>query len=169
MFGKKKAIKEGDYVFSSKQDGEYRNVIFGVVSGVDGSKIGVNGLIVNPVGLKNKISQNKAGSHSIEILKDPTPENCILAFIYRVEHENYTDVLDLDSDLVISLPPKVYTVLDGWIRESIPELINNVLSLPDDSERDQAKRILRQRMETLYDKNLKRHLYSVCRSLKILV
>lgn len=169
MFGKKKAIKEGDYVFSSKQDGEYRNIIFGVVSGVDGSKIGVNGLIVNPVGLKNKILQNKAGSHSIEILKTPTPENCILAFIYRVEHENYTDVLDLDSDLVISLPPKVYTVLDGWIRESIPELINNVLSLPDDSERDQAKRILRQRMETLYDKNLKRHLYSVCRSLKILV
>jgi len=169
VFGKKKAIKEGDYVFSSKQDGEYRNIIFGVVSGVDGSKIGVNGLIVNPVGLKNKISQNKAGSHSIEILKTPTPENCILAFIYRVEHENYTDVLDLDLDLVISLPPKVYTVLDGWIRESIPELLNNVLSLPDDSERDQAKRILRQRMETLYDKNLKRHLYSVCRSLKILV
>ena len=169
MFGKKKEIKEGDYVFSSKQDGEYRNVIFGVVSGVDGSKIGVNGLIVNPVGLKNKISQNKAGSHSIEILKTPTPENCILAFIYRVEHENYTDVLDLDLDLVISLPPKVYTVLDGWIRESIPELLNNVLSLPDGSERDQAKRILRQRMETLYDKNLKRHLYSVCRSLKILV
>ena len=169
MFGKKKTIKEGDYVFSSKQDGEYRNVIFGVVSGVDGSKIGVNGLIVNPVGLKNKISQNKAGSHSIEILKTPTPENCILAFIYRVEHENYTDVLDLDLDLVISLPPKVYTVLDGWIRESIPELLNNVLSLPDGSERDQAKRILRQRMETLYDKNLKRHLYSVCRSLKILV
>ncbi|MBI4009648.1 MAG: hypothetical protein HY361_00435, partial [Candidatus Aenigmarchaeota archaeon] len=60
MFGKKKAIKEGDYVFSSKQDGEYKNIIFGVVSGVDGSKIGVNGLIVNPVGLKNKISQNKA-------------------------------------------------------------------------------------------------------------
>ena len=169
MFGKKKAIKEGDYVFSSKQDGEYRNIIFGVVSGVDGSKIGVNGLIVNPVGLKNKISQNKAGSHSIEILKTPTPENCILAFIYRVEHENYTDVLDLDLDLVISLPPKVYTVLDGWIRESIPELLNNVLSLPDGSERDQAKRILRQRMETLHDKNLKRHLYSVCRSLKILV
>lgn len=169
MFGKKKTIKEGDYVFSSKPDGEYRNIIFGIVSGVDGSKIGVNGLIVNPVGLKNKISQNKAGSHSIEILKDPTPENCILAFIYRVEHENYTDVLNLDSDQVIPLPPRVYTVLDGWIRESLPELINNVLSLPDGSERDQAKRILRQRMETLYDKNLKRHLYSVCRSLKILV
>ena len=42
MFGKKKGIKEGDYVFSSKQDGEYKNIIFGVVSGVDGSKIGVN-------------------------------------------------------------------------------------------------------------------------------
>ena len=169
MFGKKKAIKEGDYVFSSKPDGEYRNIIFGVVSGVDGAKIGINGLIVNPIGLKNKVSQNKAGPHSIEILKNPTPENCILAFIYRVEHENYTAVLDLDSSTVIHIPPRVYTILDGWIRESIPELLNNVLSLSDGSERDQAKRILRQRMETLYDKNLKRHLYSVCRSLKILV
>lgn len=154
-------------MFSSKPDGEYKNIIFGAVSGVDGSKIGVNGLIVNPVGLKNKISQNKAGSRSVEILKNPTPENCILAFIYRVEHENYTDVLD--SEQVTLIPPRVYTILDGWIRESLPELLNNVLSLPDGSERDQAKRILRQRMETLYDKNLKRHLYSVCRSLKILV
>lgn len=169
MFGKKKEIKEGDYVFSSKTDGEYRNVIFGVVSGVDGSKIGINGLIVNPIGLKNKISQNKAGPHSVEILRNPTPENCILAFIYRVEHENYTAVLDLDSSTVIRVSPRVYTILDGWIRESIPELLNNVLSLQEGSERDQAKRILRQRMETLYDKNLKRHLYSVCRSLKILV
>ena len=169
MFGKKKGIKEGDYVFSSKSDGEYKNVIFGTVSGVDGTKIGVNGLIVNPVGLKNKVSQKKAGPRSEEILKNPTPENCIFSLIYRVEHENFTDVLDMNSDQVVLLPPKVYNVLDGWIRESLPELLNNVLSLPPGSERDQAKRVVKQRMDTLYDKNLKRHLYSVCRSLKILV
>lgn len=168
MFGKKKGIKEGDYVFSTKADGEYKNLIFGVVSGVDGTKVGVNGLIVNPVGLKNKVSQDKAGPRSEEILKNPTPENCIFALIYRVEHENFTDVLDIHTDHVVLLPPKVYNVMDGWIRESLPELINNVLSLPPGSERDQAKRVLKQRMDTLYDKNLKRHLYSVCRSLKIL-
>jgi hypothetical protein len=168
VFGKKEGIKEGDYIFSSKQDGEYRNIIFGAVSGVDGSKIGVNGLIVNPVGLKNKISQGKAGPRSVEILQNPTPENCIFALIYRTEHENFTEVLDSQKERIEKISPKVYSILDGWIRESLPELLNNVLSLPAGSEKDQAKRILKQRMDTLYDKNLKRNLYSVCRSLKIL-
>ena len=48
------------------------------------------------------------------------------------------------------------------------EFINNVLSLPPGSERDEAKRILKQRRDTLFDVSLKRTLYSVCRSLKIL-
>ena len=59
-------------------------------------------------------------------------------------------------------------MLDGWIRESIPEFINNVLSLALGTERDEAKRILKNRMETLTDPNLRRTLYAVCRSLKIL-
>jgi len=169
MFGGKKGLKEGDYIFSAKSDGDFKNIIFGAVTGIEGSKIGVNGLLVNPVGLKNKISQGKSGTRSSEVMTNPTPENCILAFIYRTEHENFTDVLDLDSDVVHPLSPKIYSILDGWIRESLPELLNNVLSLPDGAEKDQAKRVLKQRMDTLYDKNLKRHLYSVCRSLKILI
>lgn len=168
MFGRKRELKEGDYVFAPRPDGEYQNVVFGVVTGIDGSKIGVSGLIINPVGLKNKVSQGKAGPRSAEILKTPTPENCILAFIYRTEHETFNQVLDLDEDKVVQIPPKLYSVLDGWIRESLSELLNNVLSLPDGEERQQAKRLLKQRMETLYDKNLKQNLYSVCRSLKIL-
>ncbi len=167
MFGKNK-WKEGDYVFSSKPDGDYKNVIVGVVTGVQDSKIGVNGIIINAVGLKNKISQGKAGPRSEEILKNPNPTNCILALIYRVEHENFTGVLDVNSDPVIKIDKKAYSVIDGWVRESLPEMINNVLSLPDGSEKDQAKRILKQRMDTLYDKELKKHLYSICRSLKIL-
>ncbi|HLC09866.1 MAG TPA: hypothetical protein VJJ01_01980 [Nitrosopumilaceae archaeon] len=167
MFGKNK-WKEGDYVFSSKSDGEYKNVIVGIVTGVEDSKIGVNGIIINAVGLKNKISQGKAGPRSEEILKNPNPTNCILALIYRVEHENFTGVLDMNSDPVIKIDKKAYSVIDGWVRESLPEMINNVLSLPDGSEKDQAKRILKQRMDTLYDKELKKHLYSICRSLKIL-
>ena len=59
-------------------------------------------------------------------------------------------------------------MLDGWVRESLPELLNAVLSLPPGSERDEAKRVLKQKMDSLIDKNLKRTLYSVCRSLKIL-
>ena len=170
MFGSKKGtLKEGNFVFTAKPDGDYCNFIFGIVTGIDGNKVGVNGLIINPVGLKNKVSQGKAGQRSEEILKNPTSENCIFALIYGIEHENYTGVLDLENDKVEILSKKVFTILDGWIKESLSELINNVLSLSDGSDKEHAKRILKQRMENLYDKNLSRNLYSICRSLKILV
>jgi len=168
VFGRKPQLKEGVHVFSTKKNGEYDDFIFGAVTGVEGRKVGVNGVIVNPVGLKNKITQGKAGERSVEILKRPTPDNVILALVYRIEHENFADILDLDKDRCDLIPPKVYQMLDGWVRESLSELVNNVLSLPDGPERDQAKRVLKQKMESLIDKNLKRTLYSVCRSLKIL-
>ena len=168
MFGKKPTLKEGIHVFSVKKNGDFNDFIFGVVTGVDGNKVGINGVIVDAVGLKNKISQGKTGERSREILENPTPDNIVLALVYRVEHENFTGVLDLDVDKCDILPPKIYAMLDGWIRESLPEFINNVLSLPPGAERDEAKRVLKHRMDSLVDKNLKRTLYSVCRSLKIL-
>jgi len=168
MFGSKPQLKEGTHVFSVKKNGDFNDFIFAVVSGVDGRKVGVNGVIVNPIGLKNKIEQGKTGERSEEILNHPTPDNVVLALVYRVESENYADVLDLDVDKCDIIPPKIYAVLDGWIRESIPEFINTVLSLAPGTERDEAKRVLRNRMDTLTDPNLKRTLYAVCRSLKIL-
>ena len=170
MFGsKKRTLKEGNFVFTAKPADEYCNFVIGIVTGVDGNRVGVNGFIVNPVGLKNKVLQEKAGTRSKEMLKEPTSENCIFALIYRIEYENFTDVLDLEKEKVEILSKKQYTILDGWIRESLSELINNVLSLPDGSDQEHAKRILKQKMENLYDKNLKQNLYSVCRSLKILI
>ena len=170
MFGKKeRKLKLDDYVFTSRPDGDFTNMIFGTVTGIDGNKIGVNGFIVNPVGLKNKVSQGKAGDRSLEILKEPTSENCIFALIYRIEYENFTEVLDISSDKVEFISKKVFTIFDGWIRESLSELINNVLSLPEGPEQEHARRILKQKMENLYDKELKKNLYSVCRSLKILI
>jgi hypothetical protein len=168
MFGKKPTLKEGTPVFSIKKNGDYNDFIFGIVTGVDGRQVGINGVIVNPIGLKNKIAQGKTGERSQEILLHPTPDNVVLALVYRVEHENYAEVIDLDVDKCDILPPKIYAMLDGWIRESLPEFINTVLSLPPGSERDEAKRVLKNRMDTLTDPNLKRTLYAVCRSLKIL-
>ncbi len=168
MFGKKPALREGVHIFSTKKNGDYNDFIFGVVTGIDGRKVGINGVIVNPVGLKNKIEQGKTGERSQEILEYPTPDNVVLALVYRIEYENFADVIDLDKDKCDLSPPQVYKMLDGWIRESLPEFFNNVLSLPLGSERDEAKRILKNRMDTLVDKNLKRTLYSVCRSLKVL-
>ncbi|QMU54413.1 MAG: hypothetical protein GKS07_05675 [Nitrosopumilus sp.] len=168
MFGRKPSLKEGTAVFSLKKNGDFNDFIFGIVTGVDGKKVGINGVIVNPVGLKNKIAQGKTGERSQEILLHPTPDNVVLALVYRVEHENFAEVIDLDVDKCDILPPKIYGMLDGWIRESLPEFINSVLSLPPGSERDEAKRVLKNRMDTLSDPTLKRTLYAVCRSLKIL-
>jgi len=168
MFGKKLALKEGAHVFATKKNGDYFDFIFGVVTGVDDRKVGVNGVIVNPVGLKNKIEQGKTGERSREILEHPTPDNVVLALVYRIEYENYADVIDLDEDKCDIIPPQVYEMMDGWIRESLSEFLNNVLSLPPGSEKDEAKRVLKTRMDSLVNKNLRRTLYSVCRSLHIL-
>ena len=169
MFGRKpNNWKEGVHVFLSKKNGNYNDFVFGVITGVDDEKIGVNGLRINPVGLKNKVEQGKAGPRSNEILENPTPENTIFALIYRIEHDNFTDVIDTKKERVEMISPKSYAIFDAWIREEIPELINNVLSLPPGAERDTAKRTLLQKKDTLLDKDLKKNLYSICRSLKIL-
>ena len=168
MFGEKLSLKEGASVFATKKNGDYFDFIFGVITGIDDRKVGVNGVIVNPVGLKNKIEQGKTGERSREILEHPTPDNVVLALVYRIEYENFADIVNLDEDKCDIIPPQVYQMLDGWIRESLSEFLNNVLSLPRGSERDEAKRVLKHRMESLVDKNLRRTLYSVCRSLRIL-
>ncbi len=168
MFGKKLVLKEGAHVFSIKKNGDYNDFIFGVITGIDDRKVGINGVIVNPVGLKNKIEQGKTGERSQEILEHPTPDNVVLALVYRIEYENFADVIDLDEDKCDIIPPQVYEMLDGWIRESLSEFLNNVLSLPPGSEKDEAKRVLKSRMDSLVNKNLRRTLYSVCRSLHIL-
>lgn len=168
MLRKERAIKEGTHVFATRPDGQFRTIIFGVVSGVDGSRVGVTGVSVSPAGLKNKVLQGKAGPRSEEILRHPTPDNCVFALIYRIEHDDFAGVFDLESEQLLVIPPRVYAVLDGWVRESIPDVLNGVLSLPAGEERDKAKLVLRQRMDTLTDKNLRRTLYSVARSLRVL-
>ncbi len=168
MFGKKLTLKEGAHVFSTRKNGDFYDFIFGVISGLDGRNVGVNGVIVNPVGLKNKVEQGKTGERSREILEHPTPDNIVLALVYRVEYENFADIVDLDKDKCDIIPQEVYLMMDGWIRESLSEFLNNVLSLPLGSKRDEAKHVLKNKMESLIDKNLRRTLYSVCRSLRIL-
>lgn len=167
MFTKKRSLVEGSHVFVRIRGKDLTKFVIGVATGISGTRVGIAGVIVNPVGLHNKVSQGKAGTRSKEILLDPTPESCVFALIYRIEHERFADVVDLNSDIQV-ISPRDYTILDAWIRESLPELINEVLSLPEGSEHDRAKVRLRQKMETLADKNLRNNLYSVCRSLKIL-
>src|SRR5690349_24103708 len=121
----KKGWKEGDYVFASKPNGDHKDIVVGIVTGIENSNIGVNGMIINPVGLKNKVSQGKAGPQSLELLKNPNPKECIFALIYRVEHNNFTGVFDVTSDPVEKIHKNIQNIISGWVRGAIPELINN--------------------------------------------
>ena len=56
MFGRKKPeMREGVHVFAAKPNDS--KIVFGTVTGVDDTQIGVNGLEINPIGLKNKIGR----------------------------------------------------------------------------------------------------------------
>ena len=55
MLGReKKGLKEGDFVFAKQPDGKYNKIIYGSVTGGDGQKIGVNGIIIEDVNYKPK-------------------------------------------------------------------------------------------------------------------
>ena len=47
----------------------------------------------------------------LKFLEHPTPDNVVLALVYRVEHENFAEVIDLDKDRCDLIPPKVYAML----------------------------------------------------------
>ena len=83
MFGKKPPLREGVYVFSVKENGDFKDFIFASVTQIRDRKVGINGIIINPVGLKNKLAQGKTGTRSQEILENPTPDNVVLALVYR--------------------------------------------------------------------------------------
>ena len=151
---RKPGLKEGVHVFTRVPAGEYRDFVIGTVTGVDGDKIGVKGTRVDMVGLKNKVAQGNAEEWSIEILTSPTPDNVIMGLMSMVERHDFAQVLDADECDVI--PPTVYAATDGCIQESLPELLNAVLSLPQGEEKDRVRRIARHRMDILLDKNLER-------------
>ena len=61
-----------------------------------------------------------------------------------------------------------YHVLDGWVKENLPEMFANVLRARTQEDRAQARAILLEKMNSLYERDLKDHLYAVARSTKIL-
>jgi len=63
---------------------------------------------------------------------------------------------------------KRFYVLDGWIRENLPDMFADVLRANTEQDRSQARHILLEKMNSLYEKDLKDHLYAVARSTKIL-
>jgi hypothetical protein len=88
--------------------------------------------------------------------------------IDRVETGMFNQEVDQSTDKTIWINEKRYFVLDGWIRENLPDMFADVLRANSDDQRLQAREILLEKMNSLYEKDLKDHLYAVARSTKIL-
>jgi hypothetical protein len=80
----------------------------------------------------------------------------------------FNQEVDQSIDKTIWINEKRYFVLDGWIRENLPDMFADVLRANSDDQRLQAREILLEKMNSLYEKDLKDHLYAVARSTKIL-
>jgi hypothetical protein len=88
--------------------------------------------------------------------------------IDRVETGSFDQELDQQTNKIIWINEKRFFVLDGWIRENLPDMFADVLRAKTEQERLQARTILLEKMNSLYEKDLKDHLYAVARSTKVL-
>jgi hypothetical protein len=167
MFGRGK-IKPGEYVFVVQADQNYNKLIIGIVQAINGSKIQVRGSYIRPIGLIEHVKRGHAGDRPKEVLNNPDPNNCIFMLIDRVETGRFNQEVDQQTSKIIWINEKRFFVLDGWIRESLPDMFADVLRANTEQERLQARTILLEKMNSLYEKDLKDHLYAVARSTKVL-
>jgi|SRR5262245_5849649 hypothetical protein len=169
MFGRSKGkIKPGEYVFVSQLLDNYKRLVIGRVTSTDGSRVGVQGFYVVPVGLIDKVRSGQGEGRPKEVLLNPDPNNCIFILIDRVETGSFQEVVDEKTSKVTWINEDRYHVLDGWIKENLPEMFANVLRARTVEERSQARGLLLEKMNSLYERDLKEHLYAVARSTRIL-
>src|SRR5918993_5550476 len=168
MFSRRGGIKPGQYVFVVQKDGKYNKIIIGRIRSVNGSKVHVAGTYVRPLGLIERIESGRAIGRPSEVLNNPDPNNCIFMLIDRVETGMFNQEVDQAIDKTTWINEKRYFVLDGWVRENLPDMFADVLRATSDDQRFQAREILLEKMNSLYEKDLKDHLYAVARSTKIL-
>ncbi|MEW5840474.1 hypothetical protein [Nitrososphaera sp.] len=167
LFGRG-GIKPGEFVFVVQKDGDYNRVTIGRIQAVKGSKVHVAGTQIRPSGLIERVSAGKAGDRSKQVLASPDPNNCVFMLIDRVETFPFNGEVDQSLDRVIWINENRYLVLDGWIKENLPEIFAAALTSPTEEGREQAKAALREKMSSLYERDLKDHVYAVARSAKLL-
>ena len=167
MFGKKQ-IKPGDYVFVSQKESDSNKVIIGRVQSAQGNSLHVVGTYIRPSGLVERVRAGRAGEHSSQVLSNPDPNNCIFMLIDRVDTGRFNEQVDQSSSRVIWINEHRYLVLDGWIRENLPDLFAHALSANTEQDRAQARQVLIDKMNSLYERDLKDHVYAVARSARIL-
>lgn len=167
MFGKTE-IKPGNYVFVVQKDGEFNRIVIGRIQSAAGTKIHVIGTYIQPLGLVEKFREGKAGERPLQALRNPDPNNCIFILIDRVETGRFNEEVDQSTSRVIWINESRYLVLDGWIKENFPEIFASALSAATQEERAQARSLLLEKMSSLYERDLKEHVYAVARSARLL-
>jgi hypothetical protein len=88
--------------------------------------------------------------------------------IDRVETGTFDEEVDQSISKLIWINESRYLVLDGWIKENLPDIFAAVLSAGTEDSRAQARQTLIEKMNSLYERDLKDHVYAVARSAKIL-
>jgi hypothetical protein len=167
LFGKNK-IKDGDYVFVSQEYPEKIRLVIGRIISLTDSMARIRGSYVIPLGLIEKVSSGRGEGRPREVLQNPDPNNCIFMLIDNVETGNFDEEIDINSSKIKWINEERFHVLDGWIKENLPEVFANVLRAKSNEDRLQARAILLEKMNSLYERDLKDHMYAVARSTKIL-
>jgi len=161
-------IKPGEYVFVVQRDGNFSKIIIGRIQSLSGGRIHVVGTYIRPQGLIERIQAGRASGRPVEALSNPDPNNCIFMLIDRVEAGRFNEEVDQATSRVIWINESWYLVLDGWLKENFPDIFAAALSAETEEARAQARQTLIEKMNSLYERDLKDHVYAVARSAKIL-
>ena len=167
LFGRNK-IKDGDYVFVSQEYSEKIRLVIGRIISLNDSIARIRGSYVIPLGLIEKVTSGRGEGRPREVLQNPDPNNCIFMLIDNVETGNFDEEIDINSSKIKWINEERFHVLDGWIKENLPEIFANALRAKSNEDRMQARTILLEKMNSLYERDLKDHMYAVARSTKIL-
>ena len=167
LFGSNK-IKDGDYVFVSQEYSEKIRLVIGRIISLNDSIARIRGSYVIPLGLIEKVSSGRGEGKPREVLQNPDPNNCIFMLIDNVETGDFDEEIDINSSKIKWINEERFHVLDGWIKENLPEVFANVLRAKSNEDRMEARTILLEKMNSLYERDLKDHMYAVARSTKIL-
>ena len=167
MFGRGR-IKAGDYIFAVQREEDFGRIIIGRVQSAKDNKLHVVGTYINPRGLIERARAGRVGERARQVLTNPDPNNCIFMLIDRIETGRFNEAIDQSTSKVIWINSNRYLVLDGWIKDNFPDIFADVLSAQSEEERMHARSILLEKMNSVYERDLKDHVYAVARSTKIL-
>ncbi len=167
MFGLGKgSVKGGDYIFGTIYEGDYCSIIVGLIEFKHDNRLKVKGVQIKPIGLLEKVKSEKMPKFA-QVLQAPNPDNIIHILLNKIDTNDVEDYIDLTQfNSVEKLNIKRFSEIDYWIKEGFSELFDIILS--QDPRREEARKMLIDKMNKIHDADIKRTVYAIARQLKIL-